>query len=59
MLYDLSFTFTNPKDSKDVNHIHHAKNLNKENYRCWISQIYTAVLKGQWIISNLTTKQHN
>lgn len=59
MLYDLSFTFTDPKDPKDTHHMNHLKDLNKENYKCWISQIYISALKGYWKISNLTTKQHN
>lgn len=56
-LYDISFTFTNPKDPSDINRMD-TKDHCYENYKVWMKQIFERALNGMWIISSLTIKVH-
>lgn len=58
-MYNISFTFTDPKNLKDVNNMKHLKDLTKEEKDAWVSDIFLAASNGTWLISHLTITKHS
>lgn len=56
--YNISFTFTDPKNPKDVNNMKHLKDLSNEEKDAWIHDILIAAFNGSWLISHLTIQKY-